>query len=69
MQNELVGDWKGIGEDSGFVFEEIAENLVALGRGEEATPHFGRALELLKEVDWFVRDEPERLKRLEEMSG
>jgi tetratricopeptide (TPR) repeat protein len=68
MQEELLADWKAFGEDNGFVFEEVAENLVALDRGEEATPNFRRALELLREIDWFVRDEPERLKRLEEMS-
>ena len=69
MLDELVADWTAFGEDNGFVFEEMAENLVAQGRGEEATPHFRRALGLLKQVDWFVRDEPERLQRLEEMSA
>ena len=69
MQNELIAEWEGLGEPSGFVFEEMAELLVATGREAEATPYFQRALELLGKIDWFVRDEPERLARLEKMSG
>ena len=68
IQRELVEDWKSLGEESGFVFEELAELSLALGRAEDAKPHFRHALELLREVDWFVRDEPERLARLEAMA-
>ena len=69
VQNELLADWEAFGEPNGFVFEELAESLVATGHAAEATPHFQRALDLLKQIDWFVRNEPERLARLEEMAA
>ena len=52
----------------GYGQEEIAECLLALGRGDEATPHFARAWELLHEDPWLQRDEPERLARLKALS-
>ena len=68
MQLELEAAWLQEGEPDGYVFEEIAECLLLLGRVEESRPYFGRAHKLLSEDPWLVRDEPERLKRLEERS-
>lgn len=48
----------------GFVVEEIGECLLALGRAEEARPHFRRAWELLLADRWLSEREPERLARL-----
>ncbi|MEO7761834.1 MAG: tetratricopeptide repeat protein [Casimicrobiaceae bacterium] len=57
------------GSDDGYVFEEIAENLVALNRDDEARPHFARAYALLKD-DQFVRaNESARLERMRTLGG
>lgn len=53
----------------GYTREEVGECLLALGRGEEARPHFARAWELLHEDPWLRRDEAERLDRLRRLSG
>ena len=48
----------------GYIHEELAENLDALGRPQEAQPHFARAYELLSQDPWFAKDQPARLARL-----
>lgn len=48
----------------GYVFEEIAENLDALGRTAEAKLYFRRAFDTLSRDAWLPRDEPQRLERL-----
>lgn len=52
----------------GFYHEEIAENLHALGRTDEARPHFALAHEDLSRVGWLVKDEPERVERLRRLA-
>lgn len=56
-------------EYEGYAREELAECLLALGRGEEAKPHFARAYELLHTDPWLARDEAPRLDRLRELGG
>ena len=51
-------------ENDGYILEEIAENLLALGKPEEAAPWFGRAAEKL---GGSVDDE--RLSRIIKLSG
>lgn len=53
----------------GFVQEEIGECLLALGRGDEAVPHFRQAFEQLSAIDWMRRDEAPRLARLAALAG
>ncbi len=48
----------------GFVFEEIAGCLVALGRAEEARPWYAQAHAELVKDPWFVEEEPARLARM-----
>jgi tetratricopeptide (TPR) repeat protein len=55
------------GIDDPYVDEEIAECLLALGRGEEAQSHFAKAAEGLAADPWLARDEPERIARLREL--
>jgi tetratricopeptide (TPR) repeat protein len=57
------------GANDGYVFEEIAENLVALNRGEEARPHFARAYALLKDDKFMQADEAARLERMRTLGG
>ena len=52
------------GEKSGYVYEEIAECLLALDRPEDASPYFRAAYEELSNDDYLVRNESERLERL-----
>jgi tetratricopeptide (TPR) repeat protein len=48
----------------GFVHEEIAECLVALGRAEEARPWYAQAHAALAQDPWFAEAEPARLARM-----
>lgn len=64
LQQELLGVYQQIGQPSGFINEEVAECLLALGQGDEARPFFAKAHEELSQVDWVVALEPERLERL-----
>lgn len=57
------------GQPDGYVFEELGECLLALGRADEAKPHFARAHELLSTDEWLQRDEPARLARMAELGG
>ncbi len=52
------------GSEDGYVYEELGENLMALGREKEAATYFSRAHELLSQDDWLVDNESERLERL-----
>ncbi len=51
----------------GFVFEELGECLLALGREEEARPWFARAHQELSKDPRLAENEPERLTRLEKL--
>ncbi len=68
MQKELEKEWKESGEEQdGYVFEEIAECLLALKKDREATPYFALAYQYLSKDPWLSRDEPQRLQRLKEL--
>ena len=66
-QEALRVDLEALGEADGYVFEELGECLLALGRDEEARPHFGRAAELLA-GDPSLAGEAERLERLRSLA-
>ena len=55
---------EAVGEEDGYVSEEIGECLLALNRVEEARPYFDKAYELLSKDVWLAEQEPERLGRL-----
>ncbi len=55
--------------NDGYVFEEIGENLLALGRGTDARPNFARAYELLKDDKFMQANEAARLERLRTLAG
>ncbi|HEU0291185.1 MAG TPA: tetratricopeptide repeat protein [Anaerolineales bacterium] len=67
-QRALHAEFEEEGEDDGFVYEEIAECLLALNRGQEARPYFAMAHKLLSQDSWLAEKEPERLARLKELS-
>ena len=61
-QSELERELSDLGETDGFVLEEVAENLLALGRG--SADWFGRAHAELSEDAWLLENEPARLERI-----
>jgi len=56
------------GETDGYIHEEMAECLYALGREDEARARFARAYALLSQDPWLERNEAARLERLAELS-
>jgi tetratricopeptide (TPR) repeat protein len=64
IQRELETEHAEAGSVDGYVFEELAENLAALGRKVESRPYFARAYEELSKDEWFVENEAERLASL-----
>jgi len=56
------------GPEDGYVSEELGELLLALDRPAEARPHFARAYELLSADAWLADSEPDRLRRLADLS-
>ena len=61
---ELLREFDTLGEQDGYVYEEIAECLAALGHDDEARPYFAHAYETLSRDPWLVESEPARLERL-----
>jgi tetratricopeptide (TPR) repeat protein len=66
-QEALRVELEALGEADGYVFEELGECLLALGRGDEARPHFARAADLLA-GDPSLADDPARLERLRSLA-
>lgn len=64
LQQALLAEYEGVGQTDGFVFEEIGECLLALGRGDEARPYFRLAHAELSQLAWLTASEPDRLARL-----
>ncbi len=68
IQRELLEEMEKPGaEPDGYVYEEMGECLTALGRADEARPHFAQAWELLHTDPWLARDEAARLDRLKRL--
>ena len=68
-QQALLDAHRRRGSGDGYVHEEMAENLLALGRGAEAAPQFAAAAELLGQDEALARDQPQRLARLRKLGG
>lgn len=64
LEEALAGQKALLESGDGYVEEEMGENLLALGREEEARPHFARAYELLSQDDWLAKNEAARLERV-----
>jgi tetratricopeptide (TPR) repeat protein len=67
IQTALLREYDDTGEKSGYVYEEMAECLQALGRDTEAQPYFALAYEELAKDAWLVNNEAARLERLKEL--
>jgi tetratricopeptide (TPR) repeat protein len=66
---ELYGELSAGREDDGFVFEELAENWLAIGEEEKAAEMFRSAYRLLQGETWIRQDEPARWSRLRLLAG
>lgn len=69
IQRELEAEHANIGTKDGYVFEEIAENLQALNRMDEARSYFSRAYDELRKDEWLVENEGQRLESLKKRAG
>ncbi|MDB5323427.1 MAG: hypothetical protein JWN40_5058 [Phycisphaerales bacterium] len=67
VQESLLGECERARQPDGYVHEELAECLLALGRRAQAAPHFARAYELLASDPGFPKDEAARLQRMKEL--
>jgi tetratricopeptide (TPR) repeat protein len=58
----------GTGKD-GYVYEEIAECLLASGNEAAARPYFAKAYQELSQDAWLASDQPQRVERLKRMGS
>lgn len=68
-QTSLLSECELAREPDGYIHEEVAECLLALGRADEARPHFARAYELLAKDPGFPPAEKDRLARLKKLGA
>lgn len=64
-----LAEYEALGQPSAYTYEELGECLLALGRDDEAKPHFAQAYTHLAQDDWFVANESERLARIKQLGG
>lgn len=69
MQRALESEFAAAHETDGYVFEELAELLDAMGRPGEARPYFRRAADELGKDREFATHERARLDRLRAKAG
>jgi tetratricopeptide (TPR) repeat protein len=69
IHRALEDEGQAAGEPDGFVYEEIGENLAAMGQLEQARAYFAKAAEELGKDEWFVQDEAARLASLRERAA
>ncbi len=69
LQEALAAEHAAAGTVDGYVWEEMAENLAALGRMEEARLYFGSAYAELVQDEWLVEHEPDRMASLKARAG
>ena len=65
IQRELESDPNA----DGYVFEEIAECLLAQSKAQDAKPYFSRAHAMLSADPWLVANESDRLSRLAQLGA
>ena len=69
IQRALLAELDTRDEVDGYVFEKLAECLLALGRTAEAGEYAARAYAELAKDPWLSTNEPDRLRRLAELGG
>lgn len=69
LQRALLAEHEQAGSADGYVHEELAENLLALGQTDAAREQFAAAYAQLVGDSWLAEREPERLARLRALAG
>lgn len=69
LQRALLAEIETLHEQDGYIHEEIAECLLALGQAHIARPHFAAAHAHLSADAWFAANEPDRLLRMKQLSA
>ena len=64
----LEREFEQLGQPDAYVFEEIAENLLAQGKPLQAKPYFARAWELLSKDESLGRADEKRLARMKDLA-
>lgn len=57
------------GEPTGYVFEELGELYLVLGKEDASKLNFKRAYEILSEDVWLMENEKERMERMKRLGG
>jgi len=65
----VAKDLKSHGKPDGYISAEYGQCLYAMGRRDEARPFLVEAYQLLSKDDYMVKNEPEELKHIKELSG
>jgi tetratricopeptide (TPR) repeat protein len=68
IQKALLREHERSGEADGYVYEELAECLLALGHASSARAYFALAYAELSKDPWLVESDPARIQRLERNS-
>lgn len=69
LQQVLLAEHNALGTRDGYVFEELAECLLALNHTAEARLYFAQAHTELAQDAWFAENEAARLARLKQLSA
>jgi tetratricopeptide (TPR) repeat protein len=69
INTALEQEWRDVGEQDGYVYEELGECLLLQGKGRKARVQFARAHALLSADEWLAASEPDRLARLERLAA
>ncbi len=69
IQRALHLEYEELGETDGYVFEEMGECLLALGKVKEAAAYFRQAHAVLSADAWLRENEPGRLERLAKLGS
>jgi tetratricopeptide (TPR) repeat protein len=66
IMQPLADEEDKTGQHNGWISEELAEDLAALGRFDEAQPRFQQAYDVFAADPWEVEHEPQRLAHLKQ---
>jgi tetratricopeptide (TPR) repeat protein len=69
IQRALLDELAGSQATDGFVHEELAECMLALGQAESARSHFALAYAALVQDRWLAENEPARIERLKTLGA
>jgi len=64
IQKDLLAEAQDVGDDDGYIYEELAECLLLMGKPDQAQLHFAEAYHILSKDPWLAEQEPDRITRL-----